>query len=57
MAISPDIYRNDPKFYPRWNERLPRTSLHTGTRYSARSDWNGIEAITLCNTANKWSNY
>jgi hypothetical protein len=50
MAISLDIVRNarnDPKFYLRWNEGLPRTGLHTGTRYSTRSGRNGTESLTL----------
>ena len=45
MAILLDIarnIRNDPKFYSRCNEGLPRTGLHTGTRYSTCSDRNGI---------------
>ena len=42
-----EMTRNTPKFYPSWNERLPRTDLHTGTTYSARSGRNGTESITL----------
>jgi hypothetical protein len=42
-----EMTQNTPKFYPRWNERLPRTGLHTGTRYSARSGRNETELITL----------
>ena len=50
MAISPNIVQNaqnDLKFYLRWNEGLSRTRLHTGTRYSARSNQNGTESLTL----------
>ena len=39
--------RKTLKFDPRWNGRLPRTGLHTGTRFSIRSDLNETEYTTL----------
>jgi hypothetical protein len=44
---TPEMTGDTPKFYLRWNERLPRTGLHTGTRYSTHSSRNGIKSITL----------
>ena len=36
--------RNGLEFFPRWNKRVSRSGLHTGTRFSGR---NGIVFITL----------
>ena len=50
MTISPEfpeMPRNDPKFYPRWNEGLPRTGLYTSMRYSTCSGRNGRESLNL----------
>jgi hypothetical protein len=44
---TPEMTQNTLKFYSMWNERLPRTGLHTGTRYSVHSDRNGTESIIL----------
>ena len=49
-AETPEMTRNIPKFDPRWNKGLPRTGLHTGTRFSVRSSQNGTESITLLQT-------
>ena len=42
-----ETHRNTSKFYPRWNGGLSRTGLHTGTRFSIRSDQNGTEYTTM----------
>ena len=36
--------RNEPKFFPRWNKGVSRSSLHTNTRFFDR---NGTEYTTL----------
>ena len=48
--------QNDPIFDLRWKEGLPRTDLHTGTRYSASSGRNGTESPTLVLTGNHSDN-
>jgi hypothetical protein len=42
--------RNWPKragIFPRWNKGVYRFDLHTRTRFSGRSDWNGTAFTTM----------
>jgi hypothetical protein len=47
LHIPAETSRNRPKFWPRWNMGVPRTGLHASTRFSIRSDRNGMEYTTL----------
>ena len=63
IYIPAETHRNPPEqpkhtetprnFYPRWNGGVSRTSLHTGTRFSDRSSWNGMEYTTMINRSTK----
>ena len=49
-----EMGQNGAKFNPRWNGGCYHSVLHTGTRYSGHSSWNGTESITLVQTNNRY---
>ena len=44
---TPEIDRNDPKFFPKWNRMGYCFGLFTGTVFSSHYSWNGMKLITL----------
>ena len=47
---TPEIDRNDSKFFPKWNRVGYCYGLFTGTVFSSCYGWNGMKLITLNQT-------